>query len=186
MRKPHLFRMTAAAIALLTLCSCTGESDFDTSYPCYFTYDMTLHNTGVIKDVMASPGLFAYVYRQTKNGVQYVCAQMNDGKTSDQTAITTAKENYQNWRLGVGNGLIVGCSTFGEAYAFDHQCPNCTTGTTSTGAPLTWASSGSQVECKKCGCLYQLNNNGYVVEGEGRKLIKYHVTYTGSMLIVSN
>lgn len=184
--KQRLLSLSLALLTLLSLNSCTGEDDYDSEYLCYFTYDFTLHGTGVLRDAVLSPGLFVYVYRQTKSGVPHIYARLNDGVSGDETAITTDKENYQNWTIGIKNGLIIGQNSFGELCAYDHQCPNCIRANRSGTYDLSWTNSGRYVKCANCSLEYDLNSNGIVVEGEGRKLIKYHVAYTGSMLVVSN
>jgi hypothetical protein len=175
---------------LLTLVSCDADHEYDTSHQCYFTFDTQLHNTSIIRNALnpLASGIFAWVYTTPSNGITVVNTQLNDGKTNGKDNITTAKESYQSYILGMSNGLLLGYSSLGNGlFAFDRQCPNCTADYNLYKYPLTWTNNGQWVECKSCHRKYDLNNYGFIVEGDkGSKLIRYKAYYDGNVLTVRN
>ena len=176
---------------LVLLCSCgETENEYDTSNACFFTFDTQLHNTSIIRHALnpLASGIFVLVTTEMKSGVVAVNAELNDGKTHEQTLVTTARENYVSYVLGAANGLIIGYSSLGNGlYAFDRQCPNCVHDFALYKYPLTWSNNGQWLECNNCKRKYDLNNNGFINEGEkGLKLTRYHAYYDGTVLTVKN
>lgn len=190
---PLLWRgLGEAFIILLLFVSCSDDNEFNAEYQCYFTFDTNIHNTSILRNALNSlaPGTFAYVSTTLKNGgVRYVSISLNDGKNNEETAITTAEETRRSYILGINNGLIIGYGSLsnGTLYAFDHQCPNCVREYALYKYPLNWTNNGNWVICKNCQRTYDLNNGGFIVEGEkGSKLIRYRINYNGNILIVHN
>ena len=176
------------AVILMAACSADGN-EYTREYQCYFTFDTQIHNTSVINSCInpLSSGMFCMVWHHTADGVRHIDIQLNDGKTSEDVAITTAAEMRQSCIMGASNGLIIGCSTLnnGGLYAFDRQCPNCLHD--GINKPLQWANNGLWVKCPRCNRSYDLNNSGFVVDGDGgNKLLRYRAAYTGAILIVNN
>lgn len=170
--------------------SCTADGNEFANHLCYFTFDTSIHNTSIIKTCVnpMSSGMFCMAWQDSWGGIRYIKAQLNDGKTCDLdndgkgNPITTEKEARQSCIMGVSNGLIIGCSTGYQLYAFDRLCPMCYND--GFNKPLQWGSDGWHVTCPRCKRSYNLNNGGFG-ETEG-KLMRYRASYTGAMLIVSN
>ena len=86
--------------------------------------------------------------------------------------------------LGYNEGIIVGYSAFGQPpsfYAFDRECPNCfdPSAIPIKSKPLSIDNSGLAT-CPACHRKYDLNNNGFIANGDdGKKLTRYHATTTG-------
>lgn len=179
----------SAAVALL-LSGCEADNEYNISYQCRFTFDTQLHNTTLLRNALnpMAPGIYALVSCAPVGGVRTVHIELNDGKNAEDIAITTARENYTTWVLGTNNAIIVGYSSLGNGlYAFDRQCPNCIADYNLYKYPLVWANNGQWLQCGKCHRKYDLNNNGYIVEGDkGSKLIRYRANYDGTMLSVFN
>ena len=179
---------------VLSLTSCTEDAEYTTEYQCFFIYDLNLHNTSIINNAVnpASLGVFAHVSSIPKNGMRCIVSELNDGKTKEQEMITTEKELRQTCILGCANAIYIGNSSLGNGlFAFDAQCPNCVKQYNLFKYPLSWDQNGSWVKCKHCGRKYDLNNNGFIVEGDkGQHLFRYRALYTstpyGNVLNVRN
>ncbi|MBO4825636.1 MAG: hypothetical protein J5506_00165 [Prevotella sp.] len=190
----HFARSLTATLAIVgMLCcmsGCDAENEYNISYECFFSFDTQLHNATILRNAVnpMTTGVFAMVSCGQKNGVRTVSIQLNDGTLSEDIAITTARENYTTWVLGANNGLIVGNSSLGNGlFAFDRQCPNCISNYNLYKYPLQWTNNGHWVHCASCQRKYDLNNNGYIVEGEkGLKLIRYKANFDGTVLVVHN
>ena len=182
--------LTALLFSAALLFSCDADNEYDTDHRCFFTFDTSLHITSFIKNALnpLAPGIFVWVYTSQKSGVMVVNAQLNDGKTSSADNITSAKENYTTYILGMNNGLFIGYSSLGNGlFAFDRQCPNCVSDYNLYKYPLTWANNGQWVRCGQCQRTYDLNNFGVIIDGEkGKKLIRYQANYNGTVLTVRN
>jgi len=174
----------------LSLSGCEADNEYNMNYQCYFTFDTQLHNTTLLRNALnpMAPGIYALVSSAPVNGVRTVHIELNDGKNTEDIAITTARENYTTWVLGTNNAIIVGYSSLGNGlYAFDRQCPNCISDYNLYKYPLSWNNNGQWVQCGKCHRKYDLNNNGFIVEGDkGSKLVRYRANYDGTILSVFN
>lgn len=192
-----IIRMMKALLILLVcgmseafLVSCSADdTEYQQGYRCYFTFDTSLHNASAILSCVnpMSAGMFCMAWQETKEGIRHIRVQLNNGKTTEDNAITTALESRQQCIMGASNGLIIGCSTLnaGQLYAFDRLCPNCLD--QGINKPLQWTNSGLWVKCPRCQRSYDLNNSGYIVEGEtGKKLMRYRASYNGTILVVTN
>ena len=175
---------------LIFATSCSDDAEFTTEYQCFFLYDTNIHNTSIIKNAInpASSGTFVKISSVPKNGLRCIVSELNDGKTKENEMITTEREMRQTCILGCANGIIVGMSTLGGGlYAFDAQCPNCVKQYSLYKYPLTWNNNGNWVKCTHCGRKYDLNNNGFIIEGEkGSHLFRYKAYYDGNILNVRN
>lgn len=174
----------------MLLASCSADdTEYTREFQCYFTFDTTIHNTSKLCACVnsLSSGMFCMAWQQTIEGVRHIMVQLSDGKATEDTPITTAAEARQSCIMGAGNGLIIGCSTLnnGQLYAFDRQCPNCLH--EGINKALQWKNNGLWVVCPRCNRCYDLNNSGFVVEGEsGKKLLRYRASYGGTMLWIGN
>ena len=182
--------VASLVLAMLVLCGCDADNEYDVSHRCFFSFDTNLHNTSLVRNALnpLASGVFVLVYTTQKSGITVVNTQLNDGKTSGEDYITTAKENYTAYILGTNNGLIIGHSSLGNGlFAFDRQCPNCISDYNLYKYPLNWTNNGQWVKCNKCQRTYDLNNFGVIIEGDkGSKLIRYKASYDGSLLNVRN
>lgn len=175
-------------IVMVMACS-ADDTEYSREYRCYFTFDTSIHNASKICTCVnpLSSGIFCMAWQETKDGIRHIKIQLNDGKDVEDVPITTASETRQSCIMGASNGLIIGCSTLnsGQLYAFDRQCPNCLD--EGFNKSLQWTNNGLWVKCGRCNRSYDLNNSGFIVEGEnGKKMLRYRASYTGAMLIVSN
>lgn len=182
--------MVLSLLFTLSLTGCDADNEYDVDHRCFFNFDTNLHNTSIIRHALnpLSSGIFVWVYTSQKSGIIVVNTQLNDGVTSGQDNITTAKENYSSYILGTNNGLLIGYSSLGNGlFAFDRQCPNCIKDYNLYKYALSWANNGQWVKCANCKRVYDLNNFGVVVEGDkGSKLIRYKAFYDGTLLTVRN
>lgn len=184
------FSFLIALSALLLTASC-GKSEFEYSgEQCYFVFDNSTHLDATLQSALnqASPGVFCRVSLGTEGGATVFCFDSNQGLSSKQKA--NAVDLRRSIILGVYNksGIIVGYGNLNNPatlYAYDSQCPNCYYSTNSPSYRLTMTSAGHAV-CGKCKREYDLNNRGIVVKGdEGRKLMRYRVTCTGALGVLS-
>ena len=179
-------------LATLLFCSCSAdEYEYCTDRQCYFVFDSSIHNVCILNNALNpfSSGVFCQVKQEPRNGVRHLILQLQDGKTTEEVAITTATETQRSCILGAGNGLVIGFSALNQQlYAFDLQCPNCLkTHYPYVKYPLKWSNNGNWLKCESCQRSYDLNNGGIVASGEsGLKLLRYRSDYTGQMLFVRN
>lgn len=175
--------------AAMMVAACTSDGfEYNTRFQCYFTFNTAIHNTSIVKACInpMSSGSFCFVWSNVEYDIRHVYFQTPDGKT-ENNKLTTDEENRISYMLGASNGLILGCSTLndGQLYAFDRQCPNCLNDYVNK--PLQWANNGLWVKCTRCNRSYDLNNSGFVVDGnQGDKLVRYHASFNGSFLHVGN
>jgi len=177
--------LSCVAVMMLMLQGC-AENEYSTKYYCRFTFYSDKHAGNLIEMSLGSVSEFVMVsrYLTTPN---YIYAVTN---TKDEKIyITTEIESnaLKNSDLGANNLLILGLSYYETLYAYDGQCPNCLESKNLYKAPLAFDHNGQWVKCAKCGRSYDLNNGGVVADGEGgSSLMKYHISYTGSVLNVAN
>lgn len=173
----------AACVLLAASCSDT-EEQYTTEYTCYFTFSTQLHPTSLLTRVLDNPGSYVRVDVKLVSGAHRLYIYSNNGKDEEEVAVTTDKENYLIGTVGANSSIMVGCSTFNGAKAYDSQCPNCLSDYTGSSYPLTWTANGQAVECAKCGRTYELNYDGRT--DNGKALLQYKVSYDGSTLSVHN
>ncbi|MCR4592587.1 MAG: hypothetical protein K5672_05465 [Bacteroidaceae bacterium] len=126
----------------------------------------------------------------TKNGKQFIF----QGSSKEPSIINMdAIVGYTGFRLGgLSTGLIVGLpsipeigKTESQVVCFDLACSNCWENYNIT-KPLTVKNGFATCE-KGCKRTYDLNNTGFVSNGEaGRALYRYRVSYINNTLVVSN
>ena len=174
------------ALAASALAACGGNEMYNSDIFCYFTYNTSIHNTGLLWAALqpGNYGEFVFVSAPVAGGVRYVVAQNSSGQT-DRVAITTATETRLTYSLGANDGLIIGRTTDGQLVAYDRQCPNCSRENNLYRYSLSFKSNGQAVHCATCKRDYNLNNLGNS-NGGGRKLDQYLVSYNGAVLIVHN
>lgn len=179
-------RYLSALLYAVTLCVCYA-CETDNTYS-------TMHARAHISPVTAipplhtavhSPGEYCMVWRDGRSHMQY---QTASGIT--HTQLPTALTNYDGWHTPTGSGFIIGRANVPEVgqsdlplMAYDRACPNCYK--ESISKSLDFGSYG-RVVCPRCRRQYDLNNAGYVVEGQGDKLVRYRCNYTGQNLIIGN
>lgn len=130
--------------------------------------------------------MYVYVYTKTdSNGRRHVYAQSNDGKTPlEDNIIATDIELQAPYMLGANNeiGLILGCTNFNGARAYDRICPNC-----EMTQSLHWKESNrQQVECPKCNRVYELETSNIVSGADGEPLMRYNINFDGNRMTVGN
>jgi len=171
---------------LLTLHGC-AENEYSTKYYCRFTFYSDKHAGNLIDMSISSISEFVMVSVYIGNP-SYIKAQ-TVAKTEPIYITTEIELNaLKNAQMGASNLLILGQSIYDNIlYAYDGNCPTCLGDYDLYSAPLTFTNSGQWVKCAKCGRSYDLNNGGVVAEGDGgSSLMKYHISYNGSVLNVSN
>lgn len=177
-------------VGSLCLASCAAdETEYSTSYQCYFMFDTTYHPNSFIKTCVEplTSGTFCIVTKAPLDGSAYRLNVTPCSGHADPDDIKTAEETRRSCILGCNNGLIIGRSTLNnvELYAFDLMCPNCLNA--SLYKKTAFAHNGLWAKCSYCGRSYDLNNRGVVVEGDpGNKLLRYRASYSGTVLMVSN
>lgn len=126
----------------------------------------------------------------TTNGKQFIF----QGSSREPSVVNIdAIVGYRGFLLGeLSTGLIVGLpnipeigKTESQVVCFDLACSNCWEDYNIT-KPLTVKNGFATCE-KGCKRTYDLNNTGFISNGEaGRALFRYRVNYVGNTLVVSN
>ena len=183
------FKILYIILPLVGMGGCsTDDFEFEKNHQCYFTFDCGIHQGTALQSCLnpMSPGLFCMVWKQETAVMRHIQMQLYNRQTED-VAITTEIETRRSCILGANNGLVIGCSTLnnGQLYAFDRACPNCEK--TGLHKALQWENSGLWLKCPQCERVYDLNNNGFIVNGDsGDKLMRYRASYSNNVLMVGN
>lgn len=178
--------------AVILMAACTAdEYEYCTDRQCYFSFDTSIHNVSILNKALnpLTSGVFCQIRQEPGNGIVNLKLQLQDGRTSESVAITTADELRRSYIIGASNGIVVGYSSLSQQlYAFDMQCPNCLKENYPyTKYPLLWDNNGLWLRCGRCSRSYDLNSGGVVVSGEGGlKLLRYRADYGGRLLVVHN
>ena len=174
----------AAFTALAVLTSCGDSENEYTTKTCYFIFDNSVHNDATLASAMnpSAPGIFCQVTMAMRSGATYYDFANNAGTSS--STIQNAVDTKRTLSLGYNNGIIVGYGALdipASFYAYDRECPNCfnPNAIPMRSAPLAMTSNGIAT-CAKCHRKYDMNNNGFITDGEkGKRLTRYRATTTG-------
>lgn len=164
-------------LAILAATSCQKESyaTFSTKYKVFFScniMDSPFNQT-------TTPGRFVSV-RKTSDGLK---TTDSDGHTA--TIPLTAVQNGA-FIMGLA-GIIIGTPTFNNdnfsVWAYDLGCPECD----QSNKRLTFDVQGIAT-CSTCGGKWELNKNGFTINGNFRPLYRYPVMFNidSNTLTVSN
>lgn len=181
---------------VLMLMGCGNSQEDISSEPCYFYFSLANHPASILRNSLTGINSFVRVrcgYRSTASGarVMHVYVGAFGANAEEDNTITSELELRHDYVLGVYNLLYIGYSTGdNKLMAYDGQCPNCYGETGLTRYALDWSHSGLYVRCSSCGREYDLNNRGFVVDGNGKALIRYNVgvvnTVNGEALLVTS
>jgi hypothetical protein len=157
-------------LACLPLLSCQNAMDEYCRRPCYVVVNNAEHVDETLAAAMnnLTPGVFCLIRKTMSGGASQFSFSTNTGLSS--TSLFTAKEQRMSLIFGLNNGVIVG---YGNAdspatfYAYDYECPNCfdPDAIPVKSKPLTMDEKG-RAKCQVCGRVYDMNNRGYIIEGE--------------------
>lgn len=182
-------RYTYYIIALLTLFTACGDVEYEFSnFPCNFVFNNTGNKSAALASAINpnSPGIFCRV-RQSGN---YFIFDNNQG-LSDRV-VQDAIDQQATVVLGQYNetGIIIGYGNAGYPYvfyAYDRQCPNCYVQSNRLPRYALTVKGDGTAECGSCGRRYNLNNGGYIIDGDkGDKLIRYNAFVSGDLVRVIN
>lgn len=184
--------MVCMAGMVSVLCACGKlDEEYNSRYQCYFVFDYTIHPASLLKSCTnpLAPGNWAMVSSQPNGATISISTSLYGGQ-SEVEKIMTEKELRQSCILGVGNALVIGCSSLngGMLYVYDRQCPNCLEQHYPlVNYALQWDNNGQWLKCTTCNRNYDLNNSGFIVKGDnGQKLIRYRANSDAMTLRVHN
>lgn len=145
---------------------------------CYFVFDTSLHPLPcLLTNILDNPGHFCKITIQIHNGIQHLYITSNYDCAFEDIPLTSAIENRDNYTLGINNCIIVGKSSYDNILvAYDGCCPNC------NDKELHWTNNGN-LYCDDCKLSYDVNN-GVIINGNGKQLLKYQCDYNGTILRV--
>jgi len=175
---------------VLGLFGCNDVLDEYSRKPCRVVIDNALHLDATLASAMNpySPGVFCVIRETTNNGAQSYSFSTNYGLSSSITL--NAIELRTTRIVGMNNGIIVGFGNLDSPavfYAYDRECPNCFDSEVIPikSRPLSVDEKG-WASCSVCKRVYNLNNRGYIIEGEqGLPLTRYPGSTTGSFGMLS-
>lgn len=179
--------MTRRLLYLCCMLSFVGCQKTDYTFcnlPAKFLFDNTIQ-APALHTACNSMGEFCTI---TSDGKQFIFK----GSAKEPSYVPiTAIASYSGYHLGV-DGLIVGLpnipelgKTESQVVCFDWACSNCYEDYTIT-KKLTLHTDGTAT-CPRCKRTYNLNNIGFISDGEpGRALFRYRVSYVGYTLVVNN
>ena len=153
---------------------------FNNSYQCNFIFDTSLHPLPcLLTNILDNPGHFCKITIQIHNGIKHLHITSNYDCAFEDIPLTTEIENQHNYTLGINNCIIVGKSSYDNILvAYDGCCPNCN-------KQLQWTNNSNQLYCDDCKLSYDVNN-GVIINGNGKQLLKYQCDYNGTILRVRN
>ena len=153
---------------------------FNNSYQCNFMFDTSLHPLPcLLTNILDNPGHFCKITIQIRNDIKHLHITSNYDNTVEVIPLTTEIENQRNYTLGINNCIIVGKSSYDNILvAYDGCCPNCN-------KQLQWTNNSNQLYCDDCKLSYDVNN-GVIINGNGKQLLKYLCDYNGTILRVWN
>ena len=154
---------------------------FNNSYQCNFIFDTSLHPLPcLLTNILDNSGHFCKITIQIRNGIKHLHITSNYDCAFEDIPLTTEIENQHNYTLGINNCIIVGKSSYDNILvAYDGCCPNC------NDKELQWTNNSSQLSCGDCKLSYDVNN-GVIINGNGKQLLKYLCDYNGTILRVWN
>ena len=168
----------------MTMVACSNVMDEYCRRPCYVVIDNSLHLDPSLAAAMnpISPGVFCTIKETLQGGAYYYAFATNTGLSS--SVIMNAIELKVTRIVGMNNGVIVGYGNLDNPaifYAYDLECPNCfdPDAVPVKSKALTIDDKG-HASCKVCSRIYDLNNRGYIIQGEsGNPLNRYPASTTG-------
>lgn len=168
---------------LLTVFGCQDTDYTYCNLPAKFIFENT-YQAPALYTACNSMGEFCTI---TSDGKQFIFKGSKVTSTVNKTALT----DYAGFYLGL-SGLIVGLpnipeigKTESQVVCFDLACSNCYEDHNIT-KPLNLRNDGIAT-CASCKRTYDLNNTGFISNGEaGKPLYRYRVSYVNNTLVVSN
>lgn len=177
--------ITSGIIMILSLVSCSGDIDHEfAQHRAFFRYQY-VYTAQPLYAALNNPGMWCSItfpngnYRFT----------LLDGSTYEVPP--TALDSYTPPECI--SGFIVGTPNLPDfsgrfdIRAYDKVCPTCYEEAAIQRA-LTLTHEG-RAECSRCHCVYDLNNDGLLIEGgPGEKLFRYRINYAPvqNILIIQN
>lgn len=164
-------------IAWLFAASCSDEttSTYSTKYRVMCGFAIASY--AELQTTINNPGQFATI---RKSGSKILMQTLTQSHEYNMDALSA------EFQFGLG-GLIVGTDSWINLRAYDLACPNCDR----NDRRLTLQENG-EAKCGKCGIVYDLNNDGVILDkGNGlhdkpRRLYRYRITPTGTHIHISN
>lgn len=145
-----------------------------------FVFDTSLHPLPcLLTNILDNPGHFCKItIQKIHNGIKYLHITGNYDNADEVIPLTSEIEN-QRCTLGINDCIIVGKSSYDNILvAYDGYCPNC------NDKELHWTNNGN-LYCDDCKLSYDVNN-GVIINGNGKQLLKYQCDYNGTILSVRN
>ena len=173
---------------IMIMSSC-GDTEYEySSSPCYLIIDNSLHHDATLASAMTRySGTFVVVSTTSKAGAKYFSFANNYGVHTE--SVFNAYDDRRSLVVGKNNGIIIGYgnSVDGILYAYDRECPNCfnENALPMKSRPLSVSEAGIAT-CGNCKRRYDLNNGGFISEGDkGNKLTRYRCSSTGAYGILN-
>ncbi len=181
--RPRRICLLSIAVAV-GLSSCSDAISEYSSYPCRVVVDNSLFLDATLASAMnsVSPGVFCMIQKTMSGSAEQFSFTSNQGLSSSQ--VFTAKDQQMNLVFGMNNGVIVGFGNLDYPavfYAYDRECPNCfdSEAVPVRSKPLSMGADG-HAACSVCGRVYDMNNRGLVISGDGGDpLTRYPASTTG-------
>lgn len=189
MLKRHFYHSILLATALV-FGACGDTIDEFSHHPCRVVIDNSLHLDATLASAMnnLSPGVFCIIRETNEKGVDYWTFSNNQNLSSKVKM--SAIDLRQTRIIGLNNGVIVGFGNLDNPavfYSYDRECPNCFDheAVPIKSKPLSIDEKG-WAKCNVCKRVYNLNNRGYIIEGEqGQPLTRYRGSTTGTFGVLS-
>lgn len=176
--------LLCSLVFVLTSCEDEYSSLYSTKYRVQFDFDV--NGSAELITAMGNPGQYVTVRRKSGTGLVRIENQFGG---HDYTLRPNA---YEVFAYGLG-GLIIGTRSVPnindqfEPLAYDLACPNCDR----PDCRLEIRDNGT-AKCGKCSIVYDLNDNGVIVEADNkpkdkvRGLYRYRIIYNGVTVRVFN
>lgn len=183
------FRRTLYALPLLLLpllalsCDDNAEGQYST-----LKASFTCQNVSTIAPLAAalnSYGQYCRIWTEGNKRYHFESAHLKADVPFTQIAA------YSPFRCQ--GGFIVGKSALSDIgsasyplLCFDLACPNCLKDDVAKRLSF-YGGAETRVRCDACHRVYDLNNKGVIIDGEqGRKLIRYHISFQNNTMSIQN
>lgn len=181
-------RFLPLLLLVLTLCGCDKAEDLYAHTAARLTYNY-VNTTPQLLNALNGAGQWCIISYDaaSASSYSYTFTDANGSSFTSQPLQTV----LNGTPISVA-GFIVGTPSIvdmnGRLYpqAFDRVCPNCYE-ETYIQRRLNFHDQTGHVHCSTCHRVYDLNNGGIITAGEnGKKLYRYHVSYAGNNVAITN
>lgn len=175
-----------AAVAALGLASCDDAAEAEYSSEAASFICRNVSTIAALNNALNGYGEFCLIYADTQHYFFASPSTATQQVNKTQTSLYNSYICLAGFIVGRAGVPDLGSGSSYSLYCFDAVCPNCYRDN-DIYKRLAFTDEGSTVTCGTCHRTYDLNNRGIVLSGDkGRKLLRYHLSYAGNVMVIQN